>query len=95
MTESGDDYADEMERRRDCKWEPVVRRSVSKFAKSLHDPFLTLHAIGRHGTKVRFDYVAIVTLRAESFVGDLHSEIRQKYPAPSPVRVPTEAEIRV
>lgn len=95
LTESGNDYADEMERRLDCKWEPVVRRSVSKFAKSLHDPFLTLHAIGRHGARERFDYVAIVTLRAESFVGDLYSEIRQRYPALSPIRVRTEAEIRV
>ena len=95
LTESGNDYADEMERRLDCKWEPVVRRSVSKLAKNLHDPFLTLHALGRHGTKERFDYVAIVTLRAESFVGDLYSEIRQRLPVLSPIRVRTEAEIRV
>lgn len=96
VSESGNDYQDEADRRKlDCKWEPVVRRSVSKQAKNLHDPFLTLHAIGRNGAHERFDYVVVVTLRAEKFTGDLYSTIRQRFPALSPIRLKTEAEIRV
>lgn len=96
VSESGNDYQDEADRRKlDCKWEPVVRRSLSKQAKNLHDPFLTLHAIGRNGAHERFDYVVVVTLRAEKFNGDLYSTIRQRFPALAPIRLKTEAEIRV
>jgi len=79
----------------DCKWEPVVRRKISKLAKSIHDPFMTIHAIGRNGASERFDYVVVVTLRAASYDGDLYSDIRSRYPALSPIRLRTEAEIRV
>ncbi|HEY4311871.1 MAG TPA: S8 family peptidase [Pirellulales bacterium] len=96
VTESGNDYRDEDERRKlDCKWEPIVRRYVSKQAKGLDDPFLTLHAIGRNDARDRFDYAVVVTLRAEKFGGDLYGEIRKRYPALSPIRLRTEAEIRV
>lgn len=95
VTESGNEYQDEANRRLDCKWEPLVRRSVSKQAKNVHEPFLTLHAIGRNGAHERFDYVVAVTLRAEKFTGDLYSKIRQQYPALAPIRLRTEAEIRV
>jgi hypothetical protein len=96
VTESGNKYKDEETLRAiDCKWEPVVRRAVSKFAKNFFDPFMTVHAIGRNGATDRFDYAVIVTLRAEQFDGDLYAEIRNKYPALAPIRLRTEAEIRV
>ncbi|MDB5389040.1 MAG: hypothetical protein JWM11_4686 [Planctomycetaceae bacterium] len=96
VTESGNKYKDEETRRAiDCKWEPVVRRTVSKIAKNFFDPFMTVHAIGRNGATDRFDYAVIVTLRAEQFDGDLYAEIRNKYPALAPIRLRTEAEIRV
>jgi hypothetical protein len=96
LTESGNEYKDEIDRRAlDCKWEPLVRRTKSKMASSIYDPFMTLHAIGRNGASARFDYVVVVTLRAESFTGDLYAEIRHRYPALAPIRVRTEAEIRV
>lgn len=94
-SDSGNTYLDENERRLDCKWESVVRRSKPKYAKSIDSPFMTLHAIGRNGAHERFDYVVIVTLRAPKFDGDLYTEIRQEYPALAPIRLRTEAETRI
>jgi hypothetical protein len=95
-SESGNEYKDEADRRAlDCKWEPVVRRTKSKLATSIFEPFMTMHAIGRNGAKDRFDYVVIVTLRADKFDGDLYAEVRNEYPALAPIRLRTEAEIRV
>ena len=95
VTESGNAYRDEKARRLDCKWEPLVRREVTKFASKIHDPFLTLHAIGRNDARERFDYVAVVTVFAPKFEGDLYDRIRSQYPALVPIRLRTEAEIRV
>ncbi len=96
LSESGNQYRTEDERRAlDCKWEPVVRRTVSKFARNIHDPFMTIHAIGRNRASERFDYVVVVTLRASSYDGDLYNDIRTRFPALSPIRLRTDAEIRV
>ena len=95
VTESGNAYRDEKARRLDCKWEPLVRRVVSKIAANISDPFLTLHAIGRNDARERFDYVAVVTVAAPRFEGDLYDRIRSQYPALAPIRLRTEAEIRV
>lgn len=94
-TDSGNVYLDEHERRLDCKWESIVRRTKSKYAKSVDSPLMTLHAIGRNGASERFDYVVLVTLRAPKFDGDLYTEIRQKFPALTPIRLRTEAETRI
>jgi hypothetical protein len=96
VTESGNQYQHEETRRKvDCQWEPLVRRVVSKQARSFDDPFLTLHAIGRNGVVSRFDYVVVATITAKSFDGDLYTEIRRRYPALAPIRVRTEAEVRI
>lgn len=96
LSESGNQYKTESEKRAiDCKWEPIVRRTCSKFAKGVCDPFMTIHAIGRNGASDRFDYVVVVTLSASSYDGDLYTDIRTRYPALVPIRVRTEAEIRV
>lgn len=94
-TDSGNVYVDEQDRRLDCKWESIVRRTKSKLAKSVDSPLMTLHAIGRNGAHERFDYVVLVTLHAPKFVGDLYTEIRQEYPALAPIRLRTEAETRI
>lgn len=94
-TDSGNVYMDEKERRLDCKWESIVRRTKSKYAKGVESPLMTLHAIGRNGAHERFDYVVIVTLEAPKFEGDLYTEIRQQFPALAPIRLRTEAETRI
>jgi hypothetical protein len=95
-SESGNRYPTEQCRRTvDYKWEPVVRRHVSKLADSLHEPFLILHAIPRNGATGRLDYAAVVTISASRYSGDLHDAVLRRFPALQPIRVRSEAEIRV
>lgn len=94
-TDSGNAYRDEKARRLDCKWEPLVRRSLTKYAENIFDPFLTLHAIGRNAAVDRFEYVTIVTVAAPKFDGDLYTLVRTRFPALVPIRLRSEAEIRV
>jgi hypothetical protein len=95
IPESGNAYRDESARRLDCKWEPLVRRELTKNASKLHSPFLVLHAIGRNNAIDRFEYVAVVTVSAPKFEGDLYDRVRSQYPALAPIRLRSEAEIRV
>lgn len=96
VPKSGNRYPTEQEKRSiEYKWDTIVRRSVSMRANSLHKPFLVLHAIGRHSELERFPYAAVVTISAPKFTGDLHNEIVRRFPVLQPIRVKTEAEIRV
>jgi hypothetical protein len=95
VSESGNQYPSESERRVQYKWEAIVRRSKSKLATSLHEPFLVLHAIPRHGATSRLDYAAIVTISAPKFTGDLYDVVIRRFTALQPVRLRTEAELRV
>ncbi len=95
VSESGNQYPSESERRVQYKWEAIVRRSKSKLAGSLHEPFLVLHAIPRHGATSRLDYAAIVTISAPKFTGDLYDAVIRRFTALQPVRLRTEAELRV
>lgn len=93
---SGNKYPTEHEKRdQEYKWDTIVRRSVSARATSLHQPFIVLHAIGRHSVVNRFPYAAVVTISAPKFTADLHNEIIRKYPVLQPIRVKTQAEIRI
>lgn len=93
-TASGNRYRTDEQRKEDCTWEPVVRRTVSKKAESYESPFLLLHAIPRHGTKGRVDYAVIVTITATSDV-DLYGAVLKAYPALQPVRLRSESELRI
>jgi hypothetical protein len=95
-SESGNNYPTEQDRRAmDYKWEPLVRRHVSKLAGSLHEPFLILHAIPRNGATARLDYAAVVTISASKFSGDLHDAVLRRFTALQPIRLRAETEIRV
>jgi hypothetical protein len=95
-TDSGNSYKDERTRRAiDCKWEPVVRRDLAKMGSSIWRPFLTLQAIGRNGFPDQFGYVVVVTVCAPHYPNDLYTDVRTQFPALVPIRVRTEAEIRV
>ena len=95
-TESGNRYPTERERRAlDYKWEPIVRHSVSKRASSLNEPFLILHAIPRNGATSRLDYAAAVTISVSKPSGDLYDAVLRRYTALQPIRLRTEAELRV
>jgi hypothetical protein len=95
-TKSGNRYPTERDSRAvDYKWDTIVRRTTSMRGASLRQPFLVLHAIGRHNYVDRFDYAAVVTISAPKFQGDLFTEVVTRYPVLQPIRVRTEAEIRV
>lgn len=94
VSQSGNQYKDESERRADCKWEPIVRRSKRRTIP-LFEPSLVLHGISRNGESEPFDYVAVVTIEIPKFVGDLYTEICRRYSALVPIRLRTEAEVRV
>jgi hypothetical protein len=79
----------------DYKWDTLVRRTVTIRGASLYLPFLVLHAIGRHDAADTFPYAAVVTISAPKFSGDLHNEIVRRFPVLQPIRVRSEAEIRV
>lgn len=96
VTQSGNSYMNEADRRAiDCKWEPLVSRAVNKESPSIWQPFLTLQAIGRNTVPARFDYAVVLSIRAPKYNGDLYTDIRTSYPALVPIRVRTDAEIRV
>lgn len=92
---SGNQYKTESEQRSNYKWESIVRHEKSKRAVNVHEPMLVLHAIPRHNTLGSLDYVAIVTVEATKFSGDLYSEVIRQFPALQPVRLRTEAELRI
>lgn len=96
-SESGNRYPKGEDERRahDFKWEPIVRHSVSKNADSIFDPFLILHAIPRNGAKELLDYAAVVTISAPKFNGDLYDLVIRRFTALQPIRLRTEAELRV
>jgi hypothetical protein len=96
VSESGNRYPTEQDRRAlEYKWEPMVRRHISKLAGSLHEPFLILHAIPRNGATARLDYAAVVTISASNYSGDLHDAVLRRFTALQPIRLRSEAEIRV
>jgi hypothetical protein len=95
VSESGNQYKTESEQRSNYKWESIVRHEKSKMAVNLHEPMLVLHAIPRHNTMGSLDYVAIVTVEAAKFSGDLYTEVVRHFPVLQPVRLRTEAELRI
>jgi hypothetical protein len=69
VSESGNRYPTEQDRRAlDYKWEPMVRRHISKLAGSLHEPFLILHAIPRNGATARLDYAQNTEAAANNLI---------------------------
>lgn len=92
---SGNQYLTESSQRLDCKWEPMVRRSKRMSATRVVNPFLVLHGIPRNNTTGSFDYVAVVTIEAPKYEGDLYSDIRTRFSALAPIRIRSEAEIRI
>ncbi|MCG8601449.1 MAG: S8 family peptidase [Verrucomicrobiales bacterium] len=94
LTDSGNKYRTESAHRDEMKWEPIVKRVVTKRAPSVDEPFLVLDAIPRHESSGRLDYAVVVTMKATRNV-DLYSEILQRYPALQPIRLRSEAELRV
>jgi len=87
-------------RARRCVFKPTIDHPpgatfLDRRSQGVVEPFLTLQAIGRNGARDPFDYVVVVTVRAEKYEGDIYTAIRNEYPALAPIRLRTEAETRV
>ena len=93
-TDSGNKYKTEGELREDMKWEPIVKRVVTNEPARSSSPFLSLDAIPRHDSSGRVDYAVLVTIKPNRDI-DLYSAILQRYPALQPIRLRTEAELRI
>lgn len=93
-TDDGNIYKDEHERKMKLKWEPLVRRRKNKRASSVHEPFLTFHAIARGDERETVKFCALVTIRSTSGI-DIYQAIRTQNPVLQPLQIRTEAEIRV
>ncbi|WP_081887815.1 S8 family peptidase [Verrucomicrobium sp. BvORR034] len=77
------------------KWEPLVKRVVEMPADSLATPFLVLHAIPRKESTGRLEFAAAVSITVPEFQGDLYDTILRTNPALQPVRLRSEAELRI
>lgn len=86
---------EDQQRAEDQKWEPLVKRVITKQASSLCSPFLVLHTIPRKGATKRLDFAAAITISAPSYKGDLYNAILRSHPALQPVRLRAESELRV
>jgi len=95
VTHSPKYRTEDQRRTAEQKWEPLVKRIERKRADSLFNPFLVLHAIARRGVAERLDFAAIIRVSAPKFTGDLYTAIQRRYPALQPVRIRSEAEIRI
>ncbi|MBO8136823.1 MAG: S8 family peptidase [Desulfotomaculum sp.] len=96
VTKSG--YAYETERRsRDYKWDTVIKKHVSLRYQSLKEPFLLLHGMARNGLPdtVEIPYVAVVTITAPTYTGNLYTGIRTRFKQLLPVRLRAINEIMV
>lgn len=94
VSDSGNVYKDEHERKLDLKWEPIVRRRKQKRSNGVNEPFLTFHAIPRGNKKETVKFCAIVTMRSTAGI-DLYQAIRIANPALMPLQLRTEAELRI
>ena len=83
-------------RNRDLKWDTVIKKTKSMHAKSLLNPFLTLHAIGRNGYEhEEIKYFVAVTIEAKGYNGNLYDNILQVYPNLLPIRIQNVNKVMV
>lgn len=75
-------------RNKELKWDTVIKKTKTMFAKSLLNPFLTLHAIGRNGYEhENIRYFAAVTLEAKGYKGRLYDSVLQTYNNLQPIDI--------
>lgn len=81
-------YAEADLRNLDFKWDTIIRKNVVMQCKSLLNPFITLHAIGRdeyEHEKIR--YFVVVTVDVPNYEGSLYDNILQTYNNLAPINI--------
>lgn len=72
----------------DLKWDTVIRKGTSMLSRSLFDPSLTLHAMGRNGFEDKpIRYNVAVTIEAPKYQGSLYDAILQTYQNLTPIEI--------
>lgn len=94
---SGNIYKTEHQRRGEYKWDTTVRRSSSHRLRSLENPYIVLHGMGRnkYGAADPMHYAAIVTVSIPSYAGNLYDEVRTLYSQLEPLRLKTVSQVLV
>lgn len=72
----------------DFKWDTVIHKSVVMRSRSLFNPTLTLHAIGRNGFEAEgIKYYVAITIDAPKYTGSLYDAVLQTYQNLSPIEI--------
>ncbi|MFI5201849.1 MAG: S8 family serine peptidase, partial [Candidatus Kapaibacterium sp.] len=79
------------------KWETIVKKFAGKLEDSLHDPYLIVHADPRNGWHGLVDFAVAITVSLPNYEGDLdlYALIRRQWSELIPIRLRTQAELRV
>lgn len=82
VTESGNKYLNEQERRANFKWDTIVKKGVSITYKNLDSPYLVLHAMDRYvddNSSDFFNYAVAVTVHYRDYEGDAYKQTVKNY----------------
>lgn len=72
----------------ELKWDTVIHKSVMMRSKSLFNPTLTLHAIGRNGFEEKeMKYHVAISIDAQRYKGSLYDAVLQTYQNLTPIEV--------
>lgn len=95
VSKSVDTLKTEQTRRKELKWDTVVKKWDSLNASSLKNPFLVLHGLGRNGSNDRIDYAVVLTISVPGYKGKLYEDILTEYPVLEPIRIRSINEIMI
>lgn len=72
----------------DLKWDTIIHKEITMRSKSLFDPALTLHAIGRNGFEnEEIRYYVVVSVDAPKYKGSLYDLILNTYQNLVPIEI--------
>ena len=72
----------------ELKWDTVIHKSIVMRSKSLFNPTLTLHAIGRNEFEAKeIKYYVVITVDAPKYQGSLYDAVLQTYQNLTPIEI--------
>lgn len=72
----------------DLKWDTVIHKSVIMRSRSLFNPTLTLHAMGRNEFEAEsIKYYVAITIDAPKYTGSLYDTVLQTYRSLTPIDI--------
>jgi hypothetical protein len=75
-------------RNSDFKWDTIIRKDVRMRCKSLMNPFLSLHAIGRDEFEhEKIKYFVVISIDIPKYKGSLYDQILQTYNNLTPIKI--------